>query len=69
VGIEHLNNTVLKETIEKIIPIAKNTLLFKMKDGTEITRHWEFHSRKSTWTEEKRKEFGELMKEKKRCRK
>ncbi len=69
VGIEHLNNTVLKETIEKIIPIANNTLLFKMKDGTEITRHWEFHSRKSTWTEEKRKEFGELMKEKKRCRK
>lgn len=40
-----------------------------MKDGTEIIRHWEFHSRKSTWTEEKRKEFGELMKEKKRCRK
>ena len=70
VEVEQLNATALKEKVEKIIPIENNTLLFKMKDGTEITRHWEYHSRKSTWTDEKRKEFGEKLKERNRqCRK
>ena len=70
VGVEQLNATVLKEKVEKIIPIENNTLLFKMKDGTEITRHWEYHSRKTAWTDEKRKEFGEKLKERNRqCRK
>ena len=70
VGIAQLNDTDFKKKVKEIIPIENNTLLFKMNDGTEVTRHWEFHSRKSAWTAEKRKEFGEKLKERNRqCRK
>jgi len=69
-GTNELDEAMFRARVEKIIPTQNNVLLYKMKNGQEIIKEWQYHSRKASWTEEKRKEFGEQLKEKRRqCRK
>ena len=41
-------------TIAKILAAPNNTLIYQLKDGSEVVQHWEDRSRAKSWTPEMR---------------
>ena len=41
-------------TIAKILAAPNNTLIYRLKDGSEVVQHWEDRSRAKSWTPEMR---------------
>ena len=41
-------------TIAKIVAAPNNTLIYRLKDGSEVVQHWEDRSRAKSWTPEMR---------------
>lgn len=41
-------------TIAKILAAPNNTLIYRLKDGSEVIQHWEDRSRAKSWTPEMR---------------
>ena len=58
-GIEEISNEILREHLNKIIVTGKRTLLFQLKDGTEVHVDWEYKSRSERWTPEMRQKARE----------
>jgi DNA invertase Pin-like site-specific DNA recombinase len=62
-GIKEFDEGVFAERVEKIVAHEGNTLVFYFKDGTDVTKVWEWRStaRKDWWTPEARKAHGERL--------
>ena len=43
---------VFRERVESILVCNGNKLVFRFRDGTETTQHWQDRSRSQSWTEE-----------------
>ena len=48
--------------VEKIVVTERRVLVFYMKDGRQVTRHWTSTAKKDCWTPERRKAASEAMK-------
>ena len=62
-GVAELTEELLDETLIHIRAEKDNTLVFCLKDGREVVRHWEDRSRSESWTDEKRKAFSEKLRQ------
>ena len=62
-GMEELDETVLRDNIREILVPGKNTLLFRFHDGTEKRVEWS-NSRKDSWTPEMKAKASEKSREK-----
>ena len=47
--------SVFRERVERILVCNGNNLVFRFRDGTETTLHWQDRSRSQSWTEEMKK--------------
>ena len=63
-GIEEFDDDIFTERVERITAYDDNVLVFLLRDGTEITKVWEWRStaRKDWWTAEARKAHSERLK-------
>ena len=61
-GLDEFDSNAFDEQIEKIVVIGDDVLEFHFNDGRIISEKWEFNGRKEYWTEERKKERGEMLK-------
>ena len=63
-GLAEFNETIFLEKTENIIVHKNNLLIFRMKDGTELSYTWEYKStaRKDCWTKERRDKMSAYQK-------
>ena len=61
-GLDEFDSNAFDEQIEKVIVIGDDILEFHFNDGKIISEKWEFNGRKEYWTEERKKERGEMLK-------
>lgn len=62
--IESFDETVFKALIEQITVLSNTELLFKLKDGSEIIKQWQFKIQQPAWSEERKQNQSRKMKEK-----
>ena len=55
-GTTEFNERCFKDLIANIQICADNTLIYRLKNGTEIEKQWKDRSRSQSWTEEMRAE-------------
>ena len=51
-GISHFDKNVFEEKIKQIIVPNKGELRFIFKDGSQVTKTWNYPSRSASWTPE-----------------
>jgi DNA invertase Pin-like site-specific DNA recombinase len=63
-GLDEFNDDVFAERVERITAYDGNALVFLMRDGSEISKVWEWRStaRTDCWTPERRAEWSEQLK-------
>jgi hypothetical protein len=66
--IEAFDENVFQSKIEKIIVIGNDELLFRFRDGSEVTEKWKSTAYKDRWTHERKEHHSKVMKEKWRIR-
>ena len=54
---------IFKEKVDSITVVSNTELLFQLKDGSKITKQWQFKRRQPAWSEERKKRQAEKMKE------
>ncbi len=65
-GLDEFDEDVFLEKVEYITVCPDNLLIFHMTDGSEVSHTWEFKStaKSDWWTPERKKNWGELHKNK-----
>ena len=53
-GITEFDEALFQKRVEQIVVQQDGSLLFKMKNGKEILKTWEYKSRSASWTPEMR---------------
>jgi DNA invertase Pin-like site-specific DNA recombinase len=63
-GLDEFEDDIFAERVEVITAYENNTLIFRLRDGSEITKVWEWRStaRTDCWTPERRAEWSEQLK-------
>ena len=63
-GLAEFNEDAFTERVETVTAYEGNILIFKLTDGTEVERVWEWHStaRTDCWTPERRAAWSEQLK-------
>ena len=61
-GLEAFDEAAFLAQVEKIVVTERRVLVFYMKDGRQVTRHWTSTAKKDCWTPERRKAASEAMK-------
>jgi len=61
-GIDEFDEVVLVEKVESVIIPEQYTIIFRLHDGTEVTKHWEHTWRHDRWTPELRQHQSEKIK-------
>lgn len=51
-GIDDFNEQTFSDRVAHIRVCAKNTLIYKFRDGTETKMQWKDRSRSQSWTDE-----------------
>lgn len=51
-SLEELNEAVFLEKVDKILVPEHHTMIFYLKDGQTVTRHWVSTAKKDCWTDE-----------------
>lgn len=51
-SLEEFNEAVFLEKIDKILVPEHHTMIFYLKDGQTVTRHWVSTAKKDCWTDE-----------------
>ena len=51
-GMDEFTEPVFRECVESVLVCNGNKLVFRFRDGTETTQHWQDRSRSQSWTEE-----------------
>lgn len=63
-GLEEFDEDDFLEAVDHIEVPERRVMVFFMKDGREIRREWVSTAKKDCWTEERKREWGELRKNK-----
>ena len=63
-GLDEFDESVFLEKVDHIEVPERRVMVFFMKDGREIRREWVSTAKKDCWTEERKREWGELRKNK-----
>lgn len=61
-GLKEFDETVFSEQIDSMVIPAPNQVLYRFKDGHEVTGTWTDRSRRDSWTDEMRRAAGEKTK-------
>lgn len=61
-GLDEFDETVFLNKVEKILVPEQHVLIFHLKDGQVITRHWISTARKDHWTDEFKERHRALLK-------
>jgi site-specific DNA recombinase len=61
-GLIAFDKKIFSEQIDSMVIPAPNQVLYRFKDGHEITRTWADRSRRDSWTDEMRRTAGEKSK-------
>ena len=61
-GLDNFDEQVFLEQVEKIVVPEYHVMIFSMKDGRKITRHWVSTAKKDSWTEEQKNRQRAWMK-------
>ena len=51
-GIDHFDESLLRERVREIIVPTKNEMIFYFEDGTKAKLEWHHRSRRESWTPE-----------------
>ena len=51
-GMDEFAESIFRERVERILVCNGNKLVFRFRDGTETTQHWQDRSRSQSWTDE-----------------
>lgn len=62
-SIKEFDESIFKEKVDSITVVSNTELLFQLKDGSKITKQWQFKRRQPAWSEERKKRQAEKMKE------
>jgi len=62
-SIKEFDESIFKEKVDSITVASNTELLFQLKDGSKITKQWQFKRRQPAWSEERKKRQAEKMKE------
>ena len=61
-GLQEFNETVFLEQVDKILVPEHHTMIFYLKDGRIVTRHWVSTAKKDCWTDEYKDRQRDWMK-------
>jgi hypothetical protein len=62
-SIKEFDESIFKEKVDSITVVSNTELLFQLKDGSKITKQWQFKRRQPAWSEERKKRQSKKMKE------
>ena len=62
-SIQKFDEDIFKKNIDSITVLSNTELLYQLKDGSKITKQWQFKRRQPAWSEERKKRQSEKMKE------
>lgn len=60
-GIDEFDEAIFTDKVDRITVISNEELAFHLKDGSEITRQWQFKRRQPAWSEERKQRQSEKM--------
>lgn len=60
-GIDEFDEAIFTDKVDHITVISNEELAFHLKDGSEITRQWQFKRRQPAWSEERKQRQSEKM--------
>ena len=61
-SITEFDEAIFKEKVDSITVVSNTELRFQLKDGSKITKQWQFKRRQPAWSEERKKRQAEKMK-------
>ena len=67
-GLEEFDEDVFSDEVEKIVVNGEDELIFHFYDGQIVTQKWKSTARTDSWSEERRKEWGEYQKDNKHAK-
>lgn len=62
-SIKEFDESIFKGKVDNITVVSNTELHFQLKDGSNITKQWQFKRRQPAWSEERKKKQAEKMKE------
>jgi site-specific DNA recombinase len=62
-GIDKFDEAAFKDKVDHITVVSNQELIFHLKDGSEVTRQWQFKRRQPAWSEERKQRQSKKMKQ------
>lgn len=60
-GIDEFDEAVFTDKVDRITVVSNEELIFHLKDGSEVTRQWQFKRRQPAWSEERKQRQSKKM--------
>jgi site-specific DNA recombinase len=60
-GTPEFDETVFKDKVERITIISNEEMVFHLKDGSDVTKQWQFKRRQPAWSEERKQRQSQKM--------
>jgi len=60
-GIPEFDETVFTDRIERVTIISNEEMVFHLKDGSDITKQWQFKVQQPAWSEERKQRQSQKM--------
>lgn len=62
-GIDEFDEAAFTDKVDHITVVSNEELIFHLKDGSEVTRQWQFKRRQPAWSEERKQRQSKKMKQ------
>jgi site-specific DNA recombinase len=60
-GINEFDEAAFTDKVERITVVSNEVLIFRLKDGSDVTRQWHFKRRQPAWSEERKQRQSKKM--------
>ena len=60
-GIDEFDEAAFTDKVDRITVVSNEELIFHLKDGSEVTRQWQFKRRQPAWSEERKQRQSKKM--------
>jgi site-specific DNA recombinase len=60
-GINEFDEAAFTDKVERITVVSNEELIFRLKDGSDVTRQWHFKRRQPAWSEERKQRLSKKM--------
>ena len=60
-GIDEFDEAAFTDKVDRITVVSNEELIFHLKDGSKVTRQWQFKRRQPAWSEERKQRQSKKM--------